>query len=307
MFYLGIIFVLIAGVWILLWLVLAKKKVISTTQEFLLKTFVSTLAIMGTVMAGSIATTSQVNKLLLDFNANISNYQSQTVNVSLVGSMSQSSLETKLLQAEQAFDSGDYQLMMDIYSYDDTFDSAIRNNNYGYAYANGLYVEENLETAITYFDKAISSGLETAYANKFRALMCQQKLDEAAELIVSWSENSDHDILNAYFQKNIANTLDISLTHFCKLLSKDEQVAVLRNLLADDYLGTISTETSISDYQKGGYFYTYTYLSHSSRLVKDSSVAYDQYQTVTTYSYKMYKSSVVDDSSLNIFFTLDSQ
>lgn len=306
MLFLGVLLVLILGVWILLWLVCANKKDLTPTQEFLLKTFISTLAIIGTVVASSIAATEQINEVIVDFAATISNYQTQTVNLNLAEDLDQSTVEQKLYWAEQAFDAGDFQKMMKIYSYNDTFDSAIRNNNYGYAYANGLYVDENLETAGVYFDKAISEGLEAGYANKFRALMCQQKVEEAAELLVSWSRNSEHEILNNYFEKNVEDVNGISLYDFCSSLSKDEQTAVLKNLLIDEYLGVISTESPIVDPSIGGYIYTYTFVSIDTMVVKDNTVDYDKYMAITTYKYKTYKSSVVDSNALNIFYTIDT-
>ena len=306
MLFLGVLLVLILGVWILLWLVCANKKDLTPTQEFLLKTFISTLTIIGTVVASSIAATEQINEVIVDFAATISNYQTQTVNLNVAEDLDQSTVQQKLYWAEQAFDAGDFQKMMKIYSYNDTFDSSIRNNNYGYAYANGLYVDENLETAGVYFDKAISKGLEAGYANKFRALMCQQKVEEAAELLVFWSRNSEHEILNNYFERNVEDVNGISLYDFCSSLSKDEQTAVLKNLLIDEYLGVISTESPMVDTSTGGYIYTYTLASIDTMLVKDNTVDYDRYMTIRTYKYRTYKSSVVDSNALNIFYTIDS-
>lgn len=306
MLFLGVLIILILGVWVLLWLVCTNKKLVTPTQEFLLKTFVSTLTIIGTVVASSIATTEQINEVMVNFAARMSNYQSQTVNVNSVNDLSGSTVEEKLYQAEQSFDAGDYKEMMKIYSYNDTFDSAIRNNNYGYAYANGLYVDENLETASVYFDKAISAGLEAGFANKFRALMCQQKVADAAILLVSWHKNPDHELLDKYFKKNIENLTGVSLDDFCTSLSNDEQVAVLKNLLIDESLGVISTESPILDISTGGYIYKYNLASKDKTMVKDNTANYEKYMIVTTYKYRVYRSSILDIDTLNIFSVLDS-
>lgn len=307
MVYLFIFILFIILIWILLWFLHITKKVISPTQEFLLKTFVATLTIIGTIIASAITTTNQISEQFIDFKASLSNQLIQTINIPAAGNLSELSVEEKLLQAEQAFNAGKYQDMMQIYSFTDTSTSAIRNNNYGYAYANGLYVEKSLETAEIYFDKAISAGLEEGFANKFRALMCQNKLSEAAELLLCWYQNPKHKILEAYFKNNVTDKNSVTLEDFCHTLSPEDRCDLLKNLVTNEYLGYTSSEYPLIDAQIGGYFYDYQYVSHKTQLHQADTSSTDQYISVTTYTYKVYKQNIVNSDLLNLFATIESQ
>ena len=68
-----------------------------------------------------------------------------------------------------------------------------------------------------------------------------------------------------------------------------------------EYLGDISKEYALFDSKIGGYLYNYQYVSHDSTLATNGSNGNDEYNTVTTYTYKVYIQSIVDSDSLNIF------
>ena len=112
-------------IWGILLFVYVREKSITPAKEFFLKTFMSTLSIIGTILAATIATSVQINKLMIDFNATFKADQSQTTNVSVIGNLGDISPEDKLRQAEIAFDAEEYQTMLNIYSYGDTESSAI--------------------------------------------------------------------------------------------------------------------------------------------------------------------------------------
>lgn len=287
-------FLALMFIWGILLYIYGKGQSITPTKEFFLKTFMSTLSIIGTIVAATIVTSVQINKLMVDFNATFKADQSQTTNVSVIGNLGDISTEDKLKQAELSFDAKDYQTMLNIYSYSDTENSPIRNNNYGYAYANGLYVEPNLEIAEWYFDKAIALDFEPGYANKFRAIMCQRDFERAAKLLIKWSNLPDHAILQEYFEINITDIIGVTLNDFCHSLSTQEQIDILQNLQADEYLGYIVEYSPISNTSIGGYYHTYEFISSDTYLSID-------YQTTTQYIYKHYKSDIVGSSLLNIF------
>ena len=304
-FFVGIIFLLL----ILLCYLYVKNKKLSQTKQFLVTTFVSSLAIIGTIIASTISTSSQISNLTINNNVSntVDNNASNNVNISnivnipLVEGSQDLSADDKLRRAELAFDAGEYQSMMDLYSYDDISDSAIRNNNYGYAYANGLYVDRNLETAESYFDKAILEGFEPAFANKFRAAMCQGDVERAVGIIIDWRNNPEHEILEDYFEKNISDKNGVTLNEFCQKLSEGQQIETLKMLMSTEYLGYISKEYPLFDSKIGGYSYNYQYVSHDSTVATNGSNDYDEYRTVTTYTYKVYIGGIVDSDSLNIF------
>lgn len=281
-------------IWGILLFMYVRKKSITPAKEFFLKTFMSTFSIIGTIVAATIATSVQINKLLIDFNATFKADQSQTTNVSVISSLGDISPDDKLRQAEIAFDAEEYQTMLNIYSYGDTENSAIRNNNYGYAYANGLYVEPNLEIAELYFDKAIALEFEPGYANKFRAIMCQQDFERAAALLVKWNNLPEHTILQEYFEINVTNIVGITLEDFCYNFSVQEQIDVLQNLKADEYLGYTVEYSTISNTFIGGYYHTY-------ELTSINTHSNTNRQTITEYIYKHYRSDIVSGDLLNIF------
>ena len=292
--FLVVFFLVLVLIWGILLFVYVREKSITPAKEFFLKTFMSTLSIIGAILAATVATSVQINKLMVDFNATFNADQSQTTNVSVIGNLGDISPEDKLRQAEIAFDAEEYQTMLNIYSYGDTESSAIRNNNYGYAYANGLYVEPNLEIAELYFDKAIALEFEPGYANKFRAIMCQRDFERAATLLVEWNSLPNHTILQEYFEVNVTNIVGITLEDFCQNFSTQEQIEVLQNLKVDEYLGYTVEYSAISNTVIGGYYHTYELTSTDTYLNTN-------YQTITEYIYKHYKSDIVGGDLLNIY------
>lgn len=76
------------------------------------------------------------------------------------------SRETLLKYAQNAFLAGNYQETVQIYSMEKLQNDPVVNNNLGYMYAKGYYFYESFEKANEYYDKAIEGGCEEARGNK---------------------------------------------------------------------------------------------------------------------------------------------
>ena len=131
--------------------------------------------------------------------------------------------------------------------------------------------------------------------------MCQGDVERAVGIIIDWRNNPEHEILEDYFEKNISDKNGVTLNEFCQKLSEGQQIETLKMLMSTEYLGYISKEYPLFDSKIGGYSYNYQYVSHDSTVATNGSNDYDEYRTVTTYTYKVYIGGIVDSDSLNIF------
>ena len=96
--FLVVFFLVLVLIWGILLFVYVREKSITPAKEFFLKTFMSTLSIIGAILAATVATSVQINKLMVDFNATFNADQSQTTNVSVIGNLGDISPEDKLIR-----------------------------------------------------------------------------------------------------------------------------------------------------------------------------------------------------------------
>lgn len=128
--------------------------------------------------------------MILGDNSSISNIDDHSVNNSYYSDLidENTSEDTLLQYAENAFISGDYEEVVKIYSMDRVKDNPVALNNIGYFYANGIYFPEDVESADDYYNRAISAGSKKALENKL-ALHLRNHLSDSVDIMREGYEN----------------------------------------------------------------------------------------------------------------------
>ncbi len=134
--------------------------------------------------------------------------------------------EDKLRFAEQAFDAEDYETVISTYS--NMTSNPIVQTNLGYMYANGIYFDQNIETALSYYNSAILIGYGKAITNKICLCIRSSMYDEAIKVINQYHKNPFViDFINAIYKE-----LDIEQTDraFFKMKFAEQKGFIIHNL-----------------------------------------------------------------------------
>lgn len=143
-----------------------------------------------------ILTTIENNELITN------NYNDAIINEEL-------KMETLLKAAQSAYDSKDYEKVVEIYAMEKLQDNPLVNNNLGYMYANGIYYDVDLMKADYYFDKAIEVGNYKAFYNKIAAHF-RLKQGNLIGLLIAGYETEGHDTIVEFISYQFEDYNDFS-------------------------------------------------------------------------------------------------
>lgn len=128
--------------------------------------------------------------------------------------------ESLLTYAKNAFEAGDYDRVIQIYSMNKMAGEPIVLTNMAYMYANGIYFSFNIDKADYYYDLAIAQGFEMALSNKLA-------------LHLRYQDEVCLDILRQGYELNNNNIINFFALHYTAINIKDveENKEYLRNYL----------------------------------------------------------------------------
>jgi len=128
-------------------------------------------------------------------NTNISTTDNSTTNIYEKSIVDEDMDEQTLLGiAQTAYESKDYETVVQVYSMEKLKNNALVNNNMGYMYANGIYFDVNIVRADMYFDKAIELGNENAFYNKL-AMHFRLRQGDLIELLIQGYELEKNEVI----------------------------------------------------------------------------------------------------------------
>lgn len=151
-----------------------------------------------------------------------------TVNNNYGSFINDSMNEQSLLQyAEMAWNSNDYETVIQIYSLEKMQENPVVCTNLGYMYANGIHVVENTEIAEYYYKKAIEYGGVKAVTNLL-AMYLKNCNAERIELLVSAIKNGNELVIDFischaenYSQMSMNDKIDYA-NAFCDLTFSEQ-------------------------------------------------------------------------------------
>lgn len=176
-----------------------KRKKLTREEKF--KVIEIVLKVVGLVAASSLVMNIGViensfNEILTEVeNTNISTIDNSTTNNYKKSIIDEDMDEESLLRiAQTAYDSKDYETLVQVYSMEKLKNNALVNNNLGYMYANGIYFEVDIVRADVYFDKAIELGNVNAFYNKLAAHF-RLKQGDLIELLIQGYELEKNEVI----------------------------------------------------------------------------------------------------------------